>query len=83
MKARVTLTISPQVSMKAKTYARRRGISVSALVEQLLVEVADPAAEDPGVARGGKSFSARWEGRGHLSRKDDARTRRLKEKYNL
>ena len=83
-KIRQTLTISPEVSRRAKMYARRRGISLSALVEQLLTketEVGGPTNSKSGPPR---SFSRGWAGQGALARRgDDVRARCLREKYGL
>ncbi|MGF1657436.1 MAG: DUF6364 family protein [Verrucomicrobiales bacterium] len=78
MKTRVTLTVDPQVSHRAKDVARRQGISLSALVEKLLAEAAGlPQIE----AR--SSFSARWKGKMSLKTVADERGAYLRSKYNL
>ena len=55
MKTKLTLYLPVQVIEKAKTYARRRKVTVSALVEKHLAHLSG-TAEQPG-------FSARWTGR--------------------
>jgi hypothetical protein len=77
MKSRITLTIEPSVSHRAKAVARERGTSLSGLVEQLLArETGVPAAKEG-------SFSARWAGRMKLADKNDRRFDALKRKYAL
>jgi hypothetical protein len=83
MKQRLTLTITPKISLRAKNFAQRRGLSLSALVEQLLLEATASFAEDKTSARTEPSFSARWAGKGVLSEKNDPRSLRLKSKYGL
>jgi hypothetical protein len=78
MKARLTLTIDPQVSHRAKDAAQRLGISLSALVENLLAEASGPP---PKTRR--TSFSQRWKGRMQLAAPTDNRSARLLAKYNL
>lgn len=77
MKTRITLTIEPSVTHRAKAVARARGTSLSGLVEQLLArEAGVPAARE-------ESFSARWAGRMKLADKNDPRFDALKRKYAL
>ncbi len=78
MKTRVTLTVDPKVSHRAKDVARRQGISFSALVEKLLAEVSSMERETRQ-----KSFSQRWRGRMRLKTLADDRSLRLKTKYHL
>ncbi len=78
MKSRITLTIDPNVSHRAKRWARKNRTSVSGLVEQLLREkTGESPSEPPGV-----SFSKRWQGKLRLAEKKGARYRTLKEKYS-
>lgn len=78
MKGRITLTVDPQVSHRAKDVARSQGISLSALVEKLLTEASGPPSKE----RHG-SFSQRWKGRMKLAGPTDPRAARLHAKYNL
>jgi hypothetical protein len=55
VKTKLTLYLPVQVITQAKTYARRRKVTVSALVEKHLAHLSCNA-EQPG-------FSARWTGR--------------------
>ena len=77
MKSRITLTIEPSVSHRAKAVARERGTSLSGLVEQLLAREAGISTVREG------SFSARWAGRMELADKNDRRFDTLKRKYAL
>jgi hypothetical protein len=83
MKQRQTFTLSPEVSLRAKRYARRRGLSLSSLVEQLLWEKTGTGGAPQGKGAEESSFSQRWTGKGRLTKKDDKRTRNLREKYKL
>ena len=48
--ARLTLNIEAHVVARAKQYARRRGVSVSEMVEAYLAAVAEPSARAGGDA---------------------------------
>ena len=75
MMSKVTLSIDPAVVVRAKRYAKRRGVSVSSLVEEYLDLVSEPprSGPEPPVLR---SL------RGVLKKADrDAYRRRLIEKY--
>ena len=78
MKSRLTLTVDPRVSHRAKDVARRRGMSLSAMVEQLLEEAAEPQLVKPR-----SCFSQRWRGKMQLSEPVDARAAKLHAKYKL
>ncbi len=78
MKTRVTLTVDPRVSHRAKNVARRQGISLSALVEKLLTEAAGPTPK-----KRVTTFSQRWKGKMHLATRSDERSARLHAKYKL
>lgn len=78
MKSRLTLTVDPKVSHRAKDVARREGISLSALVERLLSEASGDIPE-----KADKPFSERWKGKMRLASAADERSLRLKKKYNL
>jgi len=45
--AKLTLSVDDRVVLRAKQYAKRRGVSVSAMVEAYLAAVAEPPS--PGV----------------------------------
>ena len=77
MKSRITLTIEPSVSHRAKAVARERGTSLSGLIEQLLVR------ETGGSPAKSGSFSARWAGRMELADKQGKRFETLKRKFDI
>lgn len=80
MKSRVTFTLDPQISHRAKSVARRRNMSLSALVQSLLAnEIGKESVEPPPAQR----FGARWAGKFEVSEAQDPRTLRLKAKYDL
>ncbi|GMV06814.1 MAG: hypothetical protein AMXMBFR53_30890 [Gemmatimonadota bacterium] len=72
MKTKLTVTVDREVLPRAKRYARARGVSLSALIEDALRSM---TAEEEG------SFSQRWRGTLRLTRSDDERFRALLEKY--
>lgn len=78
MKTRITLTIDPGVSHRAKEVARREGVSLSSMVEKMLSEVSGTPPAEPRV-----SFSQRWRGRMRVDPGTDERSRRLKHKYSI
>ena len=78
MKSRLNLTVDPRVSHRAKDLARRRGVSLSAMVEQLLADATGRPAKDHR-----PSFSQRWRGKMQLTKKPEERSTKLFEKYNL
>lgn len=78
MKTRITLTVDPKVSHRAKDVARRQGLSLSALVEKLLAEVSGPPDKERR-----NSFAQRWKGRMQLKTPESGRAARLHAKYNL
>jgi len=83
MKTRQTFTIAPEVSARAKRYARTKGISLSSLVEDLLRKTVDASHTARRPAAGTASFSRRWRGKGALADRDDPRSRKLHRKYGL
>ncbi len=83
MKQRQTFTLSPEVSNRAKQYARRKGRSLSSLVEELLREKTGVPAISNGSGSESRSFSQRWAGKGTVSTRNDERSRRLRGKYGL
>jgi len=72
MKSKLTITIDAELIPRAKRYARRRGVSLSAVIEEALRELS--AEEAP-------SFVTRWRGRFEAADKDDERFRALARKY--
>lgn len=78
MKTRITLTIDPKISYKAKTVAREKGTSLSALVEELLASVSGMEIPDETIA-----FSEKWRGKEQLRSGNDPRLIKLKLKYTL
>lgn len=79
MKQRITLSIEPDVSRRAKKLARARNTSVSGLVEQFLLRAPLHDRENR------PSFVARWLGRFTVapSQPGDTRMRKLKARFGL
>jgi hypothetical protein len=73
VKTKLTLTIDAALLPKAKRFARKRGVSLSALVESALRNLADGPA--------GESFVERWRGTMVLADRNDDRYRALKRRY--
>ena len=48
--AKLTLSVDDRVVSRAKQYAKRRGVSVSQMVETYLAAVAEPVSPTPGAA---------------------------------
>lgn len=73
MKQKLTITVDSELIPIAKQYARSRGMSLSALIEQSLRDVVgDPAP----------SFVSRWRGKFRpAEREDDSRYDALAKKY--
>lgn len=74
MKAKVTLTLDPGKTHRAKSAAKRAGVSMSSWVERLL----DDAMDGP---TSGHPFTQRWRGAARLRDLNDPRACRLKAKY--
>lgn len=72
MKRKLTITVDEQLVPRAKAEARRRGESLSGMVESMLREA---------ISHRKPPFSQRWGGRLHLDAPDDARARALMERY--
>ena len=72
VKTKLTVTIDDEVLPKAKSYARRRGISLSSVIEESLRRLSEPETE---------SFTERWKGKFRPANRDDERYKRLAEKY--
>ena len=70
MKTRMTITIEPGVSHRAKAVARAQGTSLSGLVESLLAREAGMVAPVDKV-----SFGEKWTGALKLAPKQEARAR--------
>ncbi len=77
MKQRMTLTLDPVISHRAKLLARQRGVSLSSMVERFLAKETSPES-------GRSAFSARWKGRMRISDKQsESRHKKLIHKYRL
>lgn len=81
MKTRLSLTVDPRVTHRAKRYAQSKNKSLSSLVEDLLRSVA--AAESDKSNSESASFSRRWAKQLKPARKVDPRYKQLAEKYEL
>ena len=77
MKSRITLTIDPEISHRARLEARRKGTSVSAMVEELLADATAPSSgkQSP------ETVGQRWSGKFTLSSSTSPRHERLARKY--
>lgn len=74
MKTKLNLTIDENLVPRSKAYAKKRGKSVSELVEELLRNATE---------KGGPTFSEKWCGRFSLQEKSDPRYNMLMERYQL
>jgi hypothetical protein len=72
MKTKLTIMIDRDLVPIAKQMARRRGVSLSSIIEGALRDLTRP--DQP-------SFSERWRGAFEWSDAEDARARALREKY--
>lgn len=72
MKTKVTITLDRDIVPRAKSYARRRGMSLSAVIEEALRALSEEEAP---------SFVDRWRGRFEPAERDDERFRALARKY--
>ena len=72
MKTKLTITVDRDLIPIAKRMARRRGVSLSSIIEGALRDLTQPQ---------GPSFSERWRGAFEWSDAEDARARALREKY--
>ncbi len=72
MKQKINITLDGELITRTKRYARKKGISVSALIESLLTGA---------VLKDEKRFSQKWQGKFKLAEKDSARMHKLKERY--
>lgn len=78
-KARLTFTLDPEVSHRAKAVARSRGQSLSSMVQTLLANEVGARVATAHT----RPFSERWSGRMTLVKKHDERFLRLKHKHGL
>ena len=72
MKKKLTITIDEELLPRAKRYARSRGVSLSALIESSLRELAGDQHT---------SFVDKWSGRFELLERDDPRYQAIVAKY--
>ena len=72
MKTKLTVTIDRELLPRAKEFARRKGVSLSSLVEDSLRHVSEQPAP---------TFAARWRGMFRPARRNEKRSRRLARKY--
>ena len=72
MKQKINLTLDGELITRAKRFARKKGISVSALIESLL---------SGAVLKDEKRFSQKWQGKFKLAEKDSARMQKLRDRY--
>ena len=72
MKQKLTITVDAELVPAAKRYARSRGMSLSAVIEQQLREVAGEETQ---------TFSQKWRGKFKLAERGDARYEALVKKY--
>jgi post-segregation antitoxin (ccd killing protein) len=72
MKTKLTVTIDEELLPQAKDYARARGVSLSQLIERALRELSQAKRT---------SFSLRWRGKFHASKRKGERYRGLAKKY--
>lgn len=72
MKQKLTITVDAELVPAAKRYARSRGMSLSAVIEQSLREVAGEETQ---------TFSQKWRGKFKAAEHGDARYEALAKKY--
>jgi len=72
MKTKLTVTVDRELIPKAKRYARNRGMSLSAVIEDALRGLTEEE---------GQSFAQRWRGAFVLAERDGERYRALVKKY--
>ncbi len=76
MKTKVSLTIDKDLLPKSKKFAEKSGISLSQLVEALLRRIVEKDSDS-------STFSERWRGKFSLQEKEEARFKKLKNRYDL
>ena len=74
MKTKINLTIDEDLVPKSKDYAKKHGVSVSQLVEEMLREKINKVTP---------SFSTRWRGKLKADKKDGLRYKNLKQRYSI
>jgi post-segregation antitoxin (ccd killing protein) len=74
MKAKLTVTIDEELIPRARQYARKRGLSLSKLVETSLRTATEGTTE-------GTSFSQRWRGKFQPAGGNDERSKALAKRY--
>lgn len=72
MKTKLTVTIDADLVPRAKRFARRRGMSLSAVIEEALRDLSEDETA---------SFVERWRGRFDPASRDDERFRALARRY--
>ena len=72
MKTKLTITVDERLLPEAKRFAKRKGTSLSSLIEQALRAASAAEAE---------TFAARWRGKFKAARRGDQRYRSLAKKY--
>lgn len=72
MKTKLTLTIDKELVPRFKKYARRKGISVSKLVENSLREL---TIDDS------KPFTVKWKGKFKARKRTEPRYKKLEKRY--
>ncbi len=73
MKQKLTINIDAELLIRARRYARSRGVSLSSLIEQSLRRMADGNAD---------TFASRWRGKFRAAkRSNDSRYEALARKY--
>ena len=72
MKQKLTITVDSELVLKAKRYARSRGVSLSSLIEAELHELVSGEAS---------SFASRWRGAFEPAEREDSRYEALGRKY--
>jgi hypothetical protein len=70
MKSRLSLTVDPQVTHRAKRVARARNQSLSSMVEDLLRQAAETDLPPKAAATPTETFSKRWGGTLELAAAD-------------
>lgn len=74
MKTKLNLTIKSNLIPRSKQYAKKKGKSVSQLVEELLEEA---------IEQDKMNFAEKWLGKFDAGDKKDGRLEYLKNRYNL
>ena len=72
MKTKLNLTIEKELVRNSKEYARKKGISVSKLIETLLKE---------NINESDTSFVKKWQGKFKIDSKEEDRYKKLEERY--